>query len=511
MIESRLNYYKRRYDRAFSLAAQWISLQEACYHYCVPSRNLFYQTNQTQGSQKNGKVFDTTSVAATRKFVSKVQSALTPPQQTWAILESGNAIPEDYKTEANEYLQDTTNTIFNYLRRSNFDLAINECYYDLGVGTAVLQVNEGSQSDPLRFYSVPLNQLCFEESINGYIESVYRTWGEVKVQEIKIMWPNVVLPQWIESMFKQYPNATIKSLYEGVIYVVDDKKPYKYVLWTDSEILIEEADVSSPWITFRWSKTNNEVMGRGPIMDALPSILSLNEIARLELSAANMNVNEPWMGYADGIFNPWTFNIQSNKIIPISPNSAGQPPLIPLPDTSSPQFAQLVISDLRRQINSLLFADPLGPVEAPTRTATELALRQRNLAEEIGPIFTRLQQEFLGRLIDRIIHILMIKGLLKPLKIDGELIQLQYKSPLVIAQGKQDVMAYMEYVQSLQAAFQGNYASYIDPVKVPIWIGEKLGIDKSLLPDAQKTEEALSNQSAQAQAAQMSGEPPQNV
>ena len=246
-------------------------------------------------------------------------------------------------------------------------------------------------------------------------------------------------------------------------------------------------------------------------MDALPSILSLNEIARLELSAANMNVNKPWMGYADGIFNPWTFNIQSNKIIPISPNSAGQPPLIPLPDTSSPQFAQLVISDLRQQINSLLFADPLGPVEAPTRTATELALRQRNLAEEIGPIFTRLQQEFLGRLIDRIIHILMIKGLLKPLKIDGELIQLQYKSPLVIAQGKQDVMAYMEYVQSLQAAFQGNYASYIDPVKVPIWIGEKLGIDKSLLPDAQKTEEALSNQSAQAQAAQMSGEPPQNV
>lgn len=502
-IPNRLEYYKTRYRRAWSIAAQWYSIQEACYHYCIPSRDLFYYTNQTQGAQKNVKVFDTTGISATTKFVSKVQDALTPPQQVWALLEAGSEIPEDFREEANKYLQDTTNKIFDYIRHSNFDLAINECYYDLAVGTAVLQVNEGPDKDPLRFYSVPLAQACFEESVNGFIESAYRTWGEVRIQELKIMWPNARLPEWIETAFKNDPNASVKNLYEGVVYVLDDEKPYKYVLWIDSDILLEEEDISSPWVIFRWSKTNNECMGRGPIMNALPALLSLNEIFRLELTSANMNVCKPLMAYSDGVFNPWTFKLTANTVIPIAPSMNGQAPIIPFPDTANPNFEQLVVTDLRQQINALMYADPLGPIDSPTKTATELALRQKSLAEEIGPLFTRLQQEFLSRVIQRIIHILQIKGLLEPLVIDGREIMVRYQSPLVVAQGKQDVMGFMDYYAALTAIFQGNALNYIDPVKTPIWIAEKLGIDKNLVPEKDRLEEVLKNQSEQAQEMQL--------
>lgn len=503
-IPSKLEYFKTRYRRAYSIALQWASIQEACYHYCIPSRDLYYYTNQTQGSQKNVKVFDTTGISATNKFVSKVQDALTPPQQTWALLEAGDDIPEDMKERVNKYLQDTTNKIFNYIRHSNFDLAVNECYYDLAIGTAVLQINEGPDEDPIQFHSIPLAQACFEESINGFIESAYRTWGEVRIQELKIMWPNATLPQWIESAFENDPNASVKSLYEGVVYVLGDAKPYKYVLWIDSDILLEEESTSSPWVIFRWSKTNNEVMGRGPIMNALPALLSLNEIFRLELTSANLNVCKPLMAYSDGIFNPWTFKLEPNTVIPISPNSGGQPPIIPFPDTANPNFEQLVVVDLRQQINALMYADPLGPIDAPTKTATELALRQKSLAEEIGPLFTRLQQEFLSRVIQRIIHILQIKGLLEPLTLDnGKEIKVRYQSPLVVAQGKQDVMGLMDYFAALQAIFQENALMYIDPVKVPLWIAEKLGVDKNLIPEKERLEEFAKNASEQDQTADM--------
>src|SRR5690349_18629576 len=136
MAISKLERYKTRYKRAYSIAQQWTSLLEACQHYCVPHRDIFYYSNSTQGQQKNGKVYDTTAVAATRTFVSKVQGALTPPQQTWAHLEAGSDIPEDQKDEANKILQAMNDKIFDYLRHSNFDLAINECYMDLAVGTA---------------------------------------------------------------------------------------------------------------------------------------------------------------------------------------------------------------------------------------------------------------------------------------------------------------------------------------------------------------------------------------
>lgn len=508
MIQNRLEYFKKRYKRAYSVAMQWFSIQEACYHYCIPSRDLFYYTNQTQGAQKNVKVFDTTGIIATTKFVSKIQEALTPPQRNWCYLElEDDALDNFNEAEVdaiNVQLQKVSDTLFNYIRRSNFDLVINECYYDLAVGTAILQIHEGPDEDPLRFYSVPLAQACFEESVNGYIESSYRTWGEMRVQEIKLMWPNARLPEHLNKAFDADPNATVKSVYEGVVYVIGDKMPYKYVVWTDTEILLEEQDVSSPWVVFRWSKTNNEVMGRGPIMNALPALLSLNELFRLELMSANFNVNKPIMAYSDGIFNPWTFKLTANTVIPISPTSSGNPPVIPFPDTSSPNFEQLVVTDLRQQINSLLYADPLGPITGPTKTATEIALRQRSLIEEIGPIFTRLQQEFLSRVIHRILHILERKGLITPVRLDsGREIALRYKSPLVVSQGKQDVLGFLEYYQGLQVVFGENALRYVDPVETPIWMGNKLGIDKDLLPQKAQLAEVTKMAAEQQQAAEL--------
>ena len=87
------------------------------------------------------------------------------------------------------------------------------------------------------------------------------------------MWPNANHPQWMLQKLLKDPNATVKNLYEGIVYMHGDEEPYKYVVWIDSDILLEEAEKTSKWIVFRWSKINNEVMGRGPALDALPSIL----------------------------------------------------------------------------------------------------------------------------------------------------------------------------------------------------------------------------------------------
>src|SRR5260221_497923 len=128
-------------------------------------------------------------------------------------------------------------------------------------------------------------------------------------------------------------------------------------------------------------------------MEALPAAISLQEISRIELESANFNLSKPYMGISDGIFNPWTYKIKANQIIPIARSADGQPPLIPLPDTANPAFMQLTSEVLRNQINDMMYAQPLGSVEGPARTATDSAIRQRNLLEEIGPIMTRLENE----------------------------------------------------------------------------------------------------------------------
>ncbi len=478
-----LDIYKRRYTRAQSVAYQWWPMLQAAYHYCVPSRNLYYWTNQVQGAQKNVQVFDTTQVAATRSFVSKMQQALCPPQMTWAMLETGAFVPEDQQEQVNLQLQEITNTIFTFIRGSNFDVAINECFFDLATGTAVLCINEGTSDDePLIFGSIPLAQVALEESIYGRAESCYRAWGDVKISDIKMMWPKARLTQMMEQLVKEDPSATCKNLIEAVVYCPEEALPYKYVLWNEDDILLQEEDVTSPLIVFRISKVNNEVFGRGPIIDALPSIISLQTVAYYELTAANLNICKPYMAYSDGVFNPWTFVIAPNTVIPVSPTTNGQFPIQPMPDVANPAFMQLVSQDLRMQINKLMYAEPLGPVDAPTRTATEMSIRQRSLAEEIGPMFTRLQQEFLAPTLNRIIHILQKRGLIPKVIVDGKEITIRYKSPLTQSQGQQEVQTFIQYQQIMQGIVgPENAIPYINTTKISSWLANKMGVDVSIL------------------------------
>jgi hypothetical protein len=488
----KLQEYKRRYERAKAHAYEWWSVLEACYHYCIPNRNLFYYTNRTQGAQKNIKVYDTTQVSATKNFVSKVHSALTPPQQTWASFESSEAVPEEFREELDRDLQEYTDTMFSYIRGSNFDLAINECYYDLAVGTAVLVVNEGPDDDtPLVFGSIPLDQVAIEESINHRVETCFRTWGEIRIADIESVWPNARLTETMRMMLKEDAGALTKDLVEAVIHdPVKKDKPFTYILWSMDDILLEEEHESSEFVIFRWSKINNEIFGRGPIMDALPSIISLQTAAYFEMTAANLNIAKPYMGYSDGIFNPNTFKMAPNAIIPVSPNTNGQFPLVPLPDVANPAFMQITTMDLRQQINKLMFADPLGPVaDVPSRTATEIALRQRNLAEEIGPLFTRLQQEFLERVLDRVSYILVKKGLIARPKVNQKEIKIKYKSPLTISQGQQDVSIFMQYMQAM-AGLMGPEASqmYVNTAEYPSWLAKKMGVDPNLVNTKENVE-----------------------
>ncbi len=479
----KLELYKARYNRAQSVAYQWWSLLQACYHFCIPMRNLYYQTNQTQASQRNVKVYDTTQVAATRSFVSKMQNSMCPPGMQWAEFEAGTFVADDQREQINMELQEFGRILFTYLRGSNFDVAINESFFDLATGTGILCINEGLSDDkPLIFGSIPLAQCAIEESISTRAESVYRMWGETKISDIKLMWPLATITQEMEQALKQDPNATVKSLVEAVIHNPDKELPYSYVLWHENSFLLQDEDLTPPMIVFRSSKINNECFGRGVIMDALPSIISLQTIAYYELTSANLNVCRPFMGYSDGVFNPYTFQLLPNTIIPVSPSSNGQFPIQPFPDVANPAFMQLVSTDLRLQINKLMFADPLGPQEATPRTAYELQQRQLDLATEIGPMFTRLQQEFMEPVLNRVIHILQRRGLLPNIIVDGKEIKVRYKSPIALSQGQQNVNTFLEFMQTLQATV-GTESSllYIKPERVGSWMAQQKGVDLTLV------------------------------
>ncbi len=490
--------FRKRYDNAQQVADLWASLLEACYYYAVPYRNRFYRPKEQQGEFKASRIYDTTAVEATKTFVSKLHDAMTPPQVQWGYLDIDETFDTEEDIDRNavqEALDNYMRKLFVYIHESNFDVVINECYFDLAIGTSCLVINGFTDEQPLLFSSVPMDKLAIEEAMTGRIESWFRNWENVKINEIKLRWKNAVLTEDMLSMLNDNPDAVVQMLYEGVMYMPHRKKPYIYMVGTaENPILCEEFE-SNPGIVWRFQKVNSEVFGRGPVMDALPSIISLNELARIELAAANLNTFKPYMGFSDAVFNPHTFKLEPFTVIPIAPiGSGGSPPLIPLPDSSNPQFSQLTIMDLRNQIKTLLFNDVNPNESIQPETASAVMIQQQNLAQRIGPLFSRLQQEFLWPVIKRCAYILDKMGLLPALKIKGVKVNFRYRSPLALTKGQQDIARFTQYYQLMQGVFgAGPALMYVNPGVAPYLIAELMQVDPRWLNTPEEVQAAAQN------------------
>jgi hypothetical protein len=494
-----LEQFLKRQKKAQGVAYLWASLLQACYFYAVPQRNRFWRPKQQQGEIKGSRIYDTTAIEATKTFVSKLHSAMTPPGVQWGYLALDMEETEENVIEVQQAqmaLDEYMRKLFGYIHASNFDVVINECYFDLAIGTSCLICNQNNDKEPLRFTSVPMDILSIEEAMTGRVESWYRTWQDSKINEITQRWPKAVIPESMLLQLMDDKDAIIPKIYEGVMYCPESvDKPYCYMVTTDMDILFCEYLESNPGIVWRFQKTNNETWGRGPVVDALPSIISLQEMARVELASANLNTFRPYMGFSDSVFNPHTFKLEPFTIIPIAPIGAGgQFPLQPLPESSNPQFAQLTINDLRYQIKQLLFSDQLNAINSESiqpKTASEVLTDQQELAERIGPLFSRLQQEFLWPLIDRVSYVLDKMGLLPRPKIDGKLVVFKYKSPLALAKGQQEIARLTQYIQLMQGMFgPENAMTYINPDVAPYIIAEQMQIDKRYLNKPQDVAKA---------------------
>lgn len=492
-----------RFERAKEESMLWWWLFDRAYGYALPDRNLFRNTTNQPGQNKNPQVYDTTAVHGVTTLASKLQALLTPPKINWCTLEAGPQVPMQNRAAFNQMLQEVTETMFYYIHNSNFATIINESYYDLAVGTGTIIVNEGDDYNPLDFRSVPLREFYPEPTASQELKTFFQDFEFVYLRDVPRIWPNAKIGPELRYAMDADPSQQM-SFIQAMICHPDNpkKKEYEFIVYCKEtqEFLIDEFSESSAWICFRWSRLTNETYGRGPVIHALPSILTLNKIMESEIKGAEFKVNPVWMGFADGVFNPWTTNIVPNTIIPIHKQSASNPPLIPFPQAGDPQFAQVLSVDLRNQINALLFDQPLGPLQQPVKSATEISLRQQNFMQEIGPAFGRLEVELITPIIHRVVYILKKKGLFPKIEIDGKNVSLSYNSPLTQSQKLQKAINFGQFMQLLTQTVGPQIAmGGINLPLLPQSLGEAFDVDLSLIKSPEQIMEAVQNQMQQVQ------------
>jgi len=444
-----INRLTRRRNKAKGDLDQWRTMLQTAYHYALPDYNPFENYGRggavAQGNQYNGDIYDLTLPIAHQQLADKMLMGLVPQGQQWMKFMPGDQFGEPESAEYEEALEATQNMtdhFFKILDRSNFYTSVGESLSDVLISTGVIAVNEGTRKDPLKFESVPVSHVMFEGNSEGGVDAVFRDWMDVRVETITNMWPGAKTPAGkdIDDKVNIWECAFID-------YSADDKDRYKYVVMTTAkEILLEQSNPSWPWVIYRMRKLTGETRGRGPSLRAYPTAATINQAMEDELIAAAFKANPMYMAASDSAFNQDTFEAKPGAIIPVQ-MIMGQWPIQGFPASGDINFSSLVINDLRQQINQMMFAFPLGPINAPDRTATEAQIRYKENLEGFAAMVPRLQNEFFAPIIKRSMWII---NKLQPetfsniepsirekmLSLDGEILGMSYETPLMTAKGQ---------------------------------------------------------------------------
>lgn len=502
-----VDIYLQRFNIAKTKAQEYKTHFEDIYSMFMPNRNL-YDSGTKSIQSFNRELYDTTGVLAIRTFVSQIHLALTPIGTEWLKLEAGSLVSTELKDKVNRAAQEYTSLIFKFINESNFDLAINEAYYELAVGTGAIVVNEGDDENPLLFSAVSIPFYFPEEGPYGTIETVWREFTNFPYRNINRTWRKAKIPAVLVDAYTRDPNISV-NLIEGTVWDEEKQKFHYCVIHVESKsIIFEEYSPSSAWIVFRGFKRANEIYGRGPCDDALPTMQTLNKMVEYSLRSAQMTVLPMYAAVNDGYINPSMITLEPNSIISCNPNaSPSNPPLFPIQGSGDFRLEQEIVQDLRDQINRIFFTDPLGPINDPAKTATEIMIRNQYALESKIPFFGRLVFELLDKLVSRIVYILQKKGLLKSIKLDGKELSVKYQSPLVQSQNLSSANQIIKFAQALQSLV-GPQLSLLafDMADLITTLAQKMEIPLEVIKSSQEIQNVIAQiqkqQQDQAQAQQ---------
>ncbi len=480
-----------RYLKALEKRAVWESYWEECYEYALPQKSGIFK-DTFDNVRKNATVFDSTAESAVDRLASSLLSQLTPPWSKWFGLEFGIDVSDDEeRSEKILQLENIEKILQSHFDRSNFYVEAHQCYLDLiTVGTAVMLFEENAvgESSAFKFTAVPMNEIVFEDTGNGRLDSVFRR-SFVPVGSLKTKFPN--------SVFDEKQMSVILKNQDKKVYVIEAVVPritstgqqgYNYFAFVDdvenvfgsaeNKILLKTGVfANSPFICFRWQKVSSEIYGRSPVMKALPDIKTANKVVELILKNASIAVSGIWQADDDGILNPQNITLAPGTIIPKAVGSAG---LTPIKSGADFDVSQLVLADLRANINRCLLVDQLNASSGSHMTATEVIERVNQISRILGATYGRLQSEFLTPVIIRAVSILKRRGEISDVFVNGYEVDLKYQSPLAQNQILRDAENVLSWIKTL-AEFGDDALSIIDRKAVALWLGKVFGVSEKLI------------------------------
>jgi hypothetical protein len=500
----------QRFEQLFSLRkgsieATWDQIER----YIAPMRGgRFYQTQSTEYELRSRRpeIWDLTAIKGLSILVASMQSSLISPAVRWFNLQFKDEELNDNQ-EANKWLDDCTDILFDQLQDSNFNLEVASSFADLGAfGNTCLTLETPSETEwkGPDFCAIPIREFYFEMDHKGEVLRLYRwlQWTPVQiVDKFKDDLPDSVpltIRQKAEGSSSQdkidliycvFRREDVEEVADNV-YTAPDKRPWgcKYVLRSSmgeseggGELGSEGGYYRMPAFITRWERLSGSQWGFGPGNIAIPTVKYLNAWMEIEKAAAEKAVDPPILSTERGLLSPPDLRPGGMNVVRTMDD------MKPFENKANFQASYGALTELRQMVNEVFKVEDLKLKESPAMTAMEVQVRYEMMTRVLGPPAVRIQNNLLSPSIKNLFHMMARYKqfpappgivLQKPNSYD-----IEYQGPLMKAQRAQEV-ASMErlagIVMNMVKVFP-QVQSIFDPINFVREAADRLSVPPEVL------------------------------
>ncbi len=451
----------KRYESLDSRKGTLKSHMQEIAEYMLPSMASITQT-QTEGGKRMTNVFDGTAIRALDIWTNGLYSHLTSAASPWFALTCKNkALAKLW--DVSEWLSDTSRRMMDGINSSNFGMAIQEVYRQLGAfGTVALYLEPGLRH-VLNFKTYDVGRVCVDENNEGIVDSVFRLeeftprqceqyWGE-RISDVLRKALEKDSSEKFKILHAVFPRSEMdRSKRDRVNMPIASF----YIEQANGNILDEGGYIEMPYMVPRTKKDSKEVYGRSQGMDALADVKMVNKMALSGIQAYEKMGRPPILAPDEMRMSPLrtkpggiSYYVGDKK-----PEYWQQP--------TSIKLALEYEESRKKSIYDTFFADLfLLLANAPKgMTATEVVQRAEERLMLLGPALGALQPELFNPMLERVFWIMYRGGFIAPPPeaLVNEGLDIEYTSKLAMAMRSFETQAMAQTVGMVGPWMQINPA-----------------------------------------------------
>lgn len=491
-----------RLSQLRSARAQYESHWAECYKYGAPERQQNFSSSSGTKSQRETEradLFDSTAADSLQVLVSMIMNGVTPANAIWFKAQPDGIDDLSVLTEGERWLEDVAQFMWRNIHAANFDSESFETVTDVvtaGWGVLYTDIDRVAGGGYV-FESWHIGN-CFIGSTraDGRIDTIYRE-HEMTVEAMVNTYGEKNCHHSVVEKANNTPDEKMKLLHviqprsEKGAGQIDKAMPFAsyHIDIHNNHILKESGYHEFPCSVPRLRRLPNSVYGNGQMTIALPDAKTANELMKNTVYSADLQLGGMWIAEDDGVLNPHTVRIGPRKII--IANSVDS--MKRLDDGTNFQIPEYLLTQLQGGIRKKLMADQLPNIGTQQMTATEIHTRVEIIRQMLGPMYGRLQTEYLQSILDRCFGLALRSGALgnPPEELQGRNLSFKFVSPMARSQRMEEVTATEQYVMSLSQFSQVDQTilDNVDFDAVAIFVGNGRGVPQSIMRTADEVKE----------------------